>query len=52
MQDFDEQKDHSDMICKRLSKSYKLKSDDNTENITDPNAWTVMFPVHKASKFS
>lgn len=51
MQDFDEMKEPGEMICKRLSKSFKLHNADDTENISDPNAWTVMFPVHKASKF-
>lgn len=50
MQGFDEKKDHDEMICKRFTKNFSL-TDDDYEDITDTNAWTVMFPVHKASKF-
>lgn len=46
---FDEDKDYQDMVCK-LSKDIKLTEDDS-ENISDINAYTNMFPVHKASKF-
>ena len=48
---FDENRDKGEMICKVISKDFKLQSDDDQENISDLNAWTTMMPVHKQSKF-
>lgn len=50
MQGFDEIKDSDHMICKRLRKNLKI-SNDSFENITDLQAFSVMFPAHKVSKF-
>ena len=51
LQGFDEEKDIDDMICKRLCKENKFVYWDDYEKISDLNAYQVMFPVHKASKF-
>jgi hypothetical protein len=39
------------MICKRVRKNMKQLGEDIFENITDKQAYSVMFTVHKASKF-
>lgn len=49
LQGFDEEKDQGEMVCK-ISKDLKL-TEDEYENISDINAFSIMFPVHKASKF-
>ena len=49
LQGFDEDKDFQDMVCK-ISKDINITQDDY-ENISDINAYTLMFPAHKASKF-
>lgn len=51
MQGFDEMANYTEMICKRVKKDSTFIMDDDYENITDPNAYTDMLPVHKASKF-
>jgi hypothetical protein len=51
LQDFDENVDQAHMICKRMRKNMKMVGDDIFENITDKQAYSVMFTVHKASKF-
>ena len=52
LQGFDEISNFDEVICKRLRKEAKHFSvDDDFENITDLNAYTAMFPVHKVSKF-
>lgn len=51
MQGFDEMSNLDEVICKRMKKDSRFSADDDYENITDQNAYTAMFPVHKASKF-
>lgn len=50
MQGFDEMKDADHMICKRLRKNLPAH-EDFFENVPDLQAFSVMFPSHKASKF-
>lgn len=51
LQDFDENVDYAHMICKRMRKNMKQMGEDIFENITDKQAYSVMFTAHKASKF-
>jgi hypothetical protein len=39
------------MICKRIRKNFKEYGEDIFENITDKQAFSVMFAAHKTSKF-
>lgn len=50
LQGFDEKKDLNEMICKRFCSNFDLE-EDIYENISDIQAYTAMFQVHKASKF-
>ena len=50
--DFDEEKDSDHMICKRVRKNFKEQGEDVFENITDKQAFSVMFAAHKTSKFA